>query len=373
MNKAVITQFQPSMSEWFAGIGDAQAVEEFRKEDNEKSKRSEILYQTIGVPYERPEKLEARELTNHSPRFQKILDERGNELCAIRLVPKKDTLPKLRNRGLSIRQCYTTWYLKQKINPNDYYAFICPHSEILKWSSIFIIGPEQIFGEIIRGHASQLTHGDTIQKLLQFRFDFKKWQWSDDDADAQQEIHRMIDLLKVTDVEKQNSLSESLGATFAHDYLCGYFETTVWPDNLVYIIDYNRLLPRYIPVPPPLSAGTSKAILHGVAASPGIAQGQVRIVTPETIGTIDFPAGSILVCDNTDVRFLPLMKKAAAIITNRGGILSHAAIVSRELHIPCIVDTKTATTTLHDNNIINIDATTGIITNSYVQRPASQK
>jgi hypothetical protein len=139
MHKSVMTQYQPSMTEWFADIGDAAAAEAFRKEDNEKAMRSEILYQTIGLPYERPEKFEARELTDLDPCFKKILDERGEELCAIRLVPKKDNLPKLRNRGLSIKQCYETWYLKQNINPDDYFAFVCPHSDKLKWASIFVV------------------------------------------------------------------------------------------------------------------------------------------------------------------------------------------------------------------------------------------
>ncbi|HYC34168.1 MAG TPA: PEP-utilizing enzyme, partial [Candidatus Paceibacterota bacterium] len=69
----------------------------------------------------------------------------------------------------------------------------------------------------------------------------------------------------------------------------------------------------------------------------------------------------ILVTDNTDVRFLPLMKKAAAIVTDRGGILSHAAIVARELKKPCIVGTKVATKILKDEDLVEVDAQKGVV------------
>ena len=63
----------------------------------------------------------------------------------------------------------------------------------------------------------------------------------------------------------------------------------------------------------------------------------------------------------TRPEFLPLMKKAAAFITDEGGIASHAAIVARELRLPCIVGTKIATKTFKDGDIIEVDANKGII------------
>ncbi len=71
-------------------------------------------------------------------------------------------------------------------------------------------------------------------------------------------------------------------------------------------------------------------------------QGVVKIVMdPEKAG--DFEEGDILVTDITRPEFLQLMKKSAAIVTDAGGILSHAAIVARELKKPCVIGTKTAT------------------------------
>ncbi len=99
-------------------------------------------------------------------------------------------------------------------------------------------------------------------------------------------------------------------------------------------------------------------LLVGVSASPGIASGPVRIVTDAS--QIDRVAdGNILVAEMTTPDFVPAMKRAAAIVTNRGGRTAHAAIVSRELGIPCIVGTDGATNTLTENQIITVDGSHG--------------
>ena len=63
----------------------------------------------------------------------------------------------------------------------------------------------------------------------------------------------------------------------------------------------------------------------------------------------------------TRPEFVPLMKKAGGIITNEGGITSHAAIISRELGIPCIIGTKIATKVLHDGDLVEVDADNGVV------------
>ena len=72
--------------------------------------------------------------------------------------------------------------------------------------------------------------------------------------------------------------------------------------------------------------------------------------------------GDILVASMTTPDYIPAMKKAAAIITDEGGITCHAAIIAREFNIPCIIGTKNATKTLKDNNIIEVNANNGTIT-----------
>lgn len=74
-----------------------------------------------------------------------------------------------------------------------------------------------------------------------------------------------------------------------------------------------------------------------------------------------FQKGDILVSVATDPDIVPAMKKAAAIVTEQGGITSHAAIVSRELGIPCIIGTKIATRVLKDGDMVEVDANKGTV------------
>jgi pyruvate,water dikinase len=75
-----------------------------------------------------------------------------------------------------------------------------------------------------------------------------------------------------------------------------------------------------------------------------------------------FQEGEILVTGMTRPEFVPLMRRAAAIVTDEGGITCHAAIVSRELNKPCIIGTKFATHILKDGDEVLVDANQGIIT-----------
>lgn len=99
-------------------------------------------------------------------------------------------------------------------------------------------------------------------------------------------------------------------------------------------------------------------ILTGAPASPGMGTGPVKILkSPKEIGKVE--KGDVLVAPMTSPDYVPAMKKAAAIVTDEGGQTSHAAIVSRELGIPCIVGTKIATTTLKENSIITVNGESG--------------
>ena len=100
--------------------------------------------------------------------------------------------------------------------------------------------------------------------------------------------------------------------------------------------------------------------LAGRPASPGNVQGTVKVVNKVTdFGK--FCAGDILVSAMTRPEFVPLMRKAAAIVTDEGGITCHAAIVSRELKIPCVVGTEIATKVFKDGDIVEVDANHGVV------------
>jgi phosphohistidine swiveling domain-containing protein len=100
--------------------------------------------------------------------------------------------------------------------------------------------------------------------------------------------------------------------------------------------------------------------IKGITASRGVARGRVSLCIFSTqINKVK--EGNILVTSMTTPDFVPAMKKAAAIITDEGGITSHAAIVSRELKKPCIIGTKFATKVLKDGQLVKVDANKGII------------
>jgi phosphohistidine swiveling domain-containing protein len=98
--------------------------------------------------------------------------------------------------------------------------------------------------------------------------------------------------------------------------------------------------------------------IYGTCASTGKAIGRVQIC--KNLQEINaFEAGNVLVASMTRPEFLPAMKKSVAIITDEGGITSHAAIVARELGIPCVIGTKNATKILQNGDLVEVRANHG--------------
>lgn len=103
----------------------------------------------------------------------------------------------------------------------------------------------------------------------------------------------------------------------------------------------------------------STSEIRGATAFPGKVTGSVRIVVDPAKAR--FKAGEILITGMTRPDFLPLLHKAAAFVTDAGGILSHAAIVARELKKPCVIGTKNATKIFKDGDVVEVDADKGIV------------
>ncbi len=103
-----------------------------------------------------------------------------------------------------------------------------------------------------------------------------------------------------------------------------------------------------------------KEILAGSPASPGIGWGAVVVVgSKKEIGRVK--QGNVLVTSMTTPDFVPAMKKVSAIVTDKGGLTSHAAIISRELGVPCVVGTEKATSVLKERSVVTVDGSTGKI------------
>lgn len=358
---AELLKTQKSLTEWLQDIGHKD-VEALRREDNEKRERLKVLNRIINLPFDEPTQFEATDVSKESDNFKAYLKANGDELCALRLIPKKPGLPKLRMRGKTVTDAYA-WFKEQDINAEDYRADFIPHPPDDFWATIFIVNKHGIQGEIIFGGHHQLTQGfhQTASPHV-FSYDFKNWSLHPANNKALAYLKELVKYLRVDDTDVQSNLSRELGATFTHGFLEGYFEST--NSSLgTWFIDYSPILGKLysdMVVHAPQTKGKGKDQLSGQIGCAGTAEGLARVVAPTEL-TADFPKGSVLVCKVTTPEYVPLMQKAAAIITDQGGILSHAAIVARELKIPCIVGTRDATSKIRTGMKVTVDANKGLV------------
>jgi len=113
-----------------------------------------------------------------------------------------------------------------------------------------------------------------------------------------------------------------------------------------------------------------RTLVRGLAASAGRASGAVRVLTsPEQ--SAQLLTGEVLVAPMTSPDWVPAMRRAAALVTDGGGMTCHAAIVSRELGVPAVVGTRTATTSLRDGEIVTVDGRLGAVYEGSVADPAT--
>jgi pyruvate,water dikinase len=101
-------------------------------------------------------------------------------------------------------------------------------------------------------------------------------------------------------------------------------------------------------------------LVRGLPAAPGTASGNVRVLLDPDEGDL-LAQGEILVAPMTNPDWLPTIRKAAALVTDSGGMTCHAAIIARELGVPCIVGARTATTDLRDGMPVTVDGRHGYV------------
>jgi pyruvate, water dikinase len=110
----------------------------------------------------------------------------------------------------------------------------------------------------------------------------------------------------------------------------------------------------------PKHADLDTVLVRGLPAAPGTASGTVRVLLTPDEG-IRLLEGEVLVAPMTNPDWLPTIRRAVAVVTNTGGMTCHAAIVARELGVPCIVGARSATTDLADGTMITVDGTHGLV------------
>ncbi|HEX2851435.1 MAG TPA: phosphoenolpyruvate synthase [Acidimicrobiales bacterium] len=117
--------------------------------------------------------------------------------------------------------------------------------------------------------------------------------------------------------------------------------------------------------PGPQAVG--ELLVAGLAAAPGVATGAVRVLRSPDEGA-RLAAGEILVAPMTNPDWVPTMRRAAAVVTDGGGMTCHAAIVCRELGVPAVVGTRYATTKLRDGEVVTVDGARGRVLEGRVER-----
>jgi len=164
---------------------------------------------------------------------------------------------------------------------------------------------------------------------------------------------------------------------FTHDELVAYLkdkkivdpqDVQIRKEAMIMIIENGKLIVEYGDKAKKIFEDTKVQEIDyglikevkGQIAYPGKIRGSTNVILNKNQFT-KFSKGEILVAPYTAPEYVPLMKKAIAIITDLGGITSHAAIVSRELGIPCIVGTRNATRVFKDGDIVEVDAEKGIV------------
>ena len=179
-------------------------------------------------------------------------------------------------------------------------------------------------------------------------------------------VNKEIKVMSV--LSKKQKISDSqikelakLGKQLEHHY---YFPQDIeWAiaDNKIYVVQTRPITTTHTKTTSdPQSTKDLPIILTGAPASPGIASGPVKIL--KSSRDIDkLVAGNVLVAEQTNPDYVPAMKKAVAIVTERGGRTSHAAIVSRELGIPAVVGAADALKVLKDGMVITVNGLKGEI------------
>ena len=108
----------------------------------------------------------------------------------------------------------------------------------------------------------------------------------------------------------------------------------------------------------PVSGESTDGALLGVGASPGRYTGSVRVVHSEA-ELVRLEVGEVLVCPTTHSSWAVVFGRAGALVTDRGGLLSHPSILAREYRIPAVVATGSATSWLADGQVVTVDGTSG--------------
>jgi phosphohistidine swiveling domain-containing protein len=351
-----------SLADWYLK-SDMPNSDFIIEEDGTKGIRLSLLKKLMELPVLETHYFDIEEILEDHQIFMDFKNLAGKSPFSIRATPNNLNESILRNRNFDI-DYLVKWLLTQNVALSEYSIEFSPH-KTNNWSTIFTISENGIIGEAIKGGLNQLTQGFSAEKEnkpIFFKYDFEGWEFSKRDETINTLIKYTVNYLFIESKNTQIKLNKIINCTFHKNYLNGYFEAVITKDLSVWFIDYNRVLTNQIDLPIIPSTVGDDYLVKGQTGSKGIKVGRVVIVLENEIDSVKFQEGDILVTKNTSTKFISLIKRAGAIVTDMGGILSHAAIICRELNIPCIVGTEDSTYKLNTGDIVLVNASNGIVT-----------
>jgi phosphohistidine swiveling domain-containing protein len=354
-----------SLSDWAikADVSDKQAL---ISEDGSKRRRLKFLAGAIGLPIVHTAQFTFDQIMAPSTEFSSFLSVAGSTPYALRVNPKVPGLAVHRNRKLSVPDL-VKWLGSLGLDGDEYEFSFEPHIDP-ELAAIFVVTESRIVGEAIKGGILQLNKGLHVSnECIQFEWEPSVWRYSQPmPPELADFIAEAVRAVKTEDGAKQSVVQREMGLGYANGYLTGYFEVIWSPDSGIIFIDYNRELLHTadrLRLAPEASGMDEKGVsIQGQSGCTGHARGIARVVgEQETAEGVSFSDGEILVCRFTSPEFVPLMLKAGGVVTDVGGILSHAAIICREIGKPCVVGTKVGTKKIVSGSAVEVDGDNGVV------------
>ena len=355
------------LTEWFIdlkkiGVEPAN-YEDFLNKELSKFQHLEKMHADVGIPIPEYFTFDCRDFRDGSTNLSSFFEHSSTGKFSIRAEPKKDQankLPTQRKHGISKEECYK--FVESLDDEVDKYVIRIWEWDLPLYSGIMVVNHDGIFMEIAEGIHMQLSQGWLNKNTLMhawmifsdphsasFNFDFK-------DNVVERLAYDIASFIKpgkpVSDYKTVNG------------YIIGSYDFMYYQSLGIRFNDHNDskiftdLALKSLPLS--IEPNAASADITGLGACSGKVSGRVR-VAKNVQDAMSLEKGEILVTEMTSPEYVPYMSYAKAIVTDYGGILCHAAIVSREINIPCIVGTVDATKRLKTGDEIYMDASKGFI------------
>lgn len=332
-----------TMSEWLAHSARRDAL---IAEDASKRSRLATLRSRAGIPSITTIRFPYRKLLEHGTSISEFAETCGDKPYALRLNPLSAGQV-LRERGRPVRELIM--WARELHAPADAYECVFERHVESRSSAIFVCAESGVWGEFHDGPLLELNRGSTSDAVTRFS---SPWQQT---ATALPElVEQAVSYLKISDENLRQVLKGECEADFTDNRLLGYFEVIHDALGELWFVDYNRLLIAELPQVRHEETPNSGVALRGQTGSRGKGRGVV-LHAPDS-GAKHVPENTVLVARATRPELIEMMASSHAVVTEIGGVLSHAAIACRELGIPCVVGVKGAMSTLAEGVEVIVDA-----------------